>query len=135
MSENDIIAEYVKKNRPEILNSMSFVFFKIGRMCRNVAEQCVEALKKFNSDLEHVARAADGLEVGSPIIDEIHPEEAYCKPEKRFIDADAWIDKLWNITQDQDAPGEYVDYCLHLISEIDSEFAAQKQAQEKEGEE
>jgi len=134
MKENDIIAEYVREKRPEILGSISFVFFKFGKQISNVAEQCVEAFKQFDFNLTQAAGAADGLEVESPIIDEIHPEEAYCKPEKRFIDANAWIDKLRNIAQDETAPGEYVDYCMQLINEIESEVWAQELKQELEQE-
>ena len=44
---------------------------------------------------------------------------------KRLIDADVWINKLQNIVKDENAPSEYVDYCLHLIGEIESEVTAQ----------
>ena len=59
------------------------------------------------------------------IIDEIHPKEVY-EQKKRLIDADAWIDKLRNIINDEAAPGEYKDYCMHLISEIEGEYHAQE---------
>lgn len=42
---------------------------------------------------------------------------------KRFINVDTWIDKLKRVIKD--APGEYADYCMHLISEIEAEFHAQ----------
>ena len=59
------------------------------------------------------------------MIDEIHPKEAY-EQKKRMIDADAWIDKLRNIIDDEAAPGEYKDYCMHLINEIEAEYIAQE---------
>lgn len=42
---------------------------------------------------------------------------------KRFINVDTWIDKLKRVIKD--APGEYADYCTHLINEIEAEFRAQ----------
>lgn len=45
---------------------------------------------------------------------------------KRMIDADAWINKYRNIIADNNAPGEYKDYCMHMISEIESECSAQE---------
>jgi len=85
MSENDIIAEYVKREFPEILKTFSFASFRLRIACRNFADSCIEAIKKFDSSLaqaaEQAAHAADGLKIGLPIIDEIHTEEAYCKPE------------------------------------------------------
>lgn len=38
MSENDIIAEYVKANYPELLKDIRFAFFKIGIMAKTVVE-------------------------------------------------------------------------------------------------
>jgi len=43
----------------------------------------------------------------------------------RMIDADVWIDKMRNVINDEDAPSEYKDYCLHLVNEIESEVSAQ----------
>lgn len=51
--------------------------------------------------------------------------------EARNIDIDVWIDKLSKIVSDPEAPGEYKDYCLHLIGEIEAEYRAQA---EQEGE-
>lgn len=31
MTENDYIAEYIKEKRPEIISSLDFVFWKIGK--------------------------------------------------------------------------------------------------------
>lgn len=48
----------------------------------------------------------------------------------RFVNIDEWINKLKRITNDPACPGEYKDYCMHLISEVEAEF----QAQQPEGE-
>lgn len=45
---------------------------------------------------------------------------------KRMIDADAWINKYRKIIADEAAPGEYKDYCMHMIHEIESEYDAQE---------
>lgn len=44
----------------------------------------------------------------------------------RLIDVDTWIDKLAKIISDPEAPEEYKDYCMHLVSEIEAEFRAQE---------
>ena len=51
----------------------------------------------------------------------------------RLIDVDIWIDKLAKIVSDPEAPGEYKDYCMHLISEIETEFRAQEVQAMQEG--
>lgn len=58
-------------------------------------------------------------------------EEAANK--KRMIDVDTWIDKLSKIISDPEAPGEYKDYCIHLVSEIEAEFRAQEVQAMQEG--
>lgn len=58
-------------------------------------------------------------------------EEAAKK--KRMIDVDIWIDKLSKIISDFDTTSEYVDYCMHLVSEIEAEFRAQELQAMKEG--
>ena len=60
-----------------------------------------------------------------------HPEVI---TRKRMIDVDTWIDKLAKIVSDPEAPGEYKDYCMHLISEIEAEFRAQEVQAMQEGE-
>lgn len=85
MNQNDIIAEYVRKNRPEILTSMNFAFFKCGMIFRDFADQCVKSIKDFDFALKAAATTEDGLKVEAPIIDEIHPDEAYCKPGKKYF--------------------------------------------------
>lgn len=60
----------------------------------------------------------------------IHMRDCLGQPEivtrKRMIDVDTWIDKLAKIVSDPEAPEEYKDYCMHLISEIEAEFRAQE---------
>lgn len=52
-----------------------------------------------------------------------HPEVV---TRKRMIDVDMWIDRLAKIVSDPDAPGEYKDYCMNFISEIETEYRAQE---------
>lgn len=42
----------------------------------------------------------------------------------RLIDADKWSSELEAIIQDENADGNYKDYAMHLISEIDSQPTA-----------
>ena len=44
----------------------------------------------------------------------------------RKIDADAWIDKYHKIINDPETPGEYIDHCYQMISEIEAEIHAQE---------
>lgn len=59
-----------------------------------------------------------------------HPEVV---TRKRMIDVDMWIDKLAKIVSDPEAPEEYKDYCMHLVSEIEAEFRAQELPAMQEG--
>lgn len=59
-----------------------------------------------------------------------HPEVV---TRKRMIDVDIWIDKLAKIVSDPEAPEEYKDYCMHLVSEIEAEFRAQELPAMQEG--
>lgn len=45
MSENDYIAEYVRERRPEILSSVDFIFWKMGRIISTAARGIVKAFK------------------------------------------------------------------------------------------
>lgn len=42
----------------------------------------------------------------------------------RLIDADKWSSELEGIVQDENADGNYKDYAMHLISEINSQPTA-----------
>lgn len=44
MSENDYIAEYVKEKRPEIIGTIDFVVWKIGKVLSNTVEAVTEAI-------------------------------------------------------------------------------------------
>jgi len=58
--ERDIISEYVKINRPEILNSIDFIIFKVGSICSEYVKQIVETYKTI--DIEKLIQAAEQLE-------------------------------------------------------------------------
>lgn len=59
MSENDILAEYIKEKHPEILTSVDFAVYRLGRACRKLAEDFLEAFKKI--DLTELKEMADKL--------------------------------------------------------------------------
>lgn len=63
MSENDIIAEYVRKRYPELLNTADFVFFKCSCAIRKIINDFKESLK--NIDFSELAeQIKDGEEDG-----------------------------------------------------------------------
>lgn len=45
MSENDYIAEYVKEKKPEIIGTIDFVAWKIGKVVSNTVKVVTEAIK------------------------------------------------------------------------------------------
>lgn len=45
MTENDYIAEYVKENRPEIIETMDFFFWKLGRSLAEVITVVGDAIR------------------------------------------------------------------------------------------
>ena len=65
---------------------------------------------------------ADGIEICTD-------EKSLIKCD-RLINADEWIEKLKNIVHDKDVPVEYVDYCLHLINEIEAELREQTEGRD-----
>ncbi len=46
MTKNDIIAEYVKKRCPEILETTDFKFFNLGMTSKNLTESFDKAIKE-----------------------------------------------------------------------------------------
>lgn len=45
MNENDLIAEYIKKRYPEILQTMDFAVFKLGKAISKVITDCFDPIK------------------------------------------------------------------------------------------
>lgn len=60
MSENDIIAQYVREKYPEILTSVDFGLYKFSLACRNMANDLKEAFK--NIDFSKLAKQVNGSE-------------------------------------------------------------------------
>ena len=81
MTENDIIAEYVKKNHPGLLVSFNFILFKISKSIANVVDGLVEAISKVK---------IPEIKVPEIDIDSI----AKGKQENQAEESDKW-DKLW----------------------------------------
>lgn len=68
MSENDVIAEYVKEKYPEILETMDFAVYKFGAAVRETRDKLVEAIRKIdfsglNKAVHEVAEAAKAAEL------------------------------------------------------------------------
>ena len=55
MSENDIIAEYVKEYHPEILTTLHFATYRLGSACRKFANDFIESISKI--DFSKVAQS------------------------------------------------------------------------------
>lgn len=59
MSENDIIAEYVKENYPEILNTIDFACYRFQTAVRGLCEKVFDCFK--NVDFTELKKAADEI--------------------------------------------------------------------------
>lgn len=44
MSENDYIAEYIKEKKPEIIGTIDFVVWKIGKLVSNTVKVVTETI-------------------------------------------------------------------------------------------
>lgn len=55
MSNNDILAEYIRKNRPEIEKSLDFILYRFGVRLR-------EAIKPILNGLEHINNVQTEIE-------------------------------------------------------------------------
>ena len=45
MTENDYIAEYVKEKRPEIIDTLDFATWKLGRCISDIVNETARALR------------------------------------------------------------------------------------------
>lgn len=48
MSENDIIAEYIKERMPELLTTCDFALYRFGRRLKEMASDVAEAAMKID---------------------------------------------------------------------------------------
>ena len=60
MTENDYIAEYIREKRPELITSLDFVFWKIGRITTDAFKGFAEALR--NIQIPSAATEAEHAE-------------------------------------------------------------------------
>lgn len=68
MRENDLIAEYVKENYPEILTTFDFACFKLRVTCQEFGKAIAEEIKKIdfsglNKALREAGEAAKAAEI------------------------------------------------------------------------
>lgn len=68
MSDNDVIAEYVKAHYPEILETIDFKLYKLSYACRSFCESFSDAFKKV--DFEKLKDLAVELNERSNSIDD-----------------------------------------------------------------
>ena len=73
MSENDYIAEYVRERRPEILSSVDFIIWKMGRIISTAARGIVKAFESV--DTETLQKAAAEMGTGPEFETDPDPEE------------------------------------------------------------
>jgi hypothetical protein len=63
MTENDYIAEYIKEKRPEIISSLDFIFWKIGKSVEVAINDIASGLKNiFISEKEEQDNDVQGDE-------------------------------------------------------------------------
>lgn len=48
MTENDYIAEYVKEKRPEIIETPSFLIWKIGKTVSNMVNDIIDTFRNID---------------------------------------------------------------------------------------
>lgn len=48
MTENDIIAEYVKRKYPEILTSIDFAAFHVGMTCKSFSDVISKSIRNID---------------------------------------------------------------------------------------
>ena len=56
MSDNDILAEYIRKNRPEIERSLDFIFYRLGVRLSEAIKPKLNGLENINNvqtEIEH----------------------------------------------------------------------------------
>ena len=68
MSDNDVIAEYVKAHYPEILKTIDFNLYKLSYACRSFCESFSNAFK--GVDLKKLVDLADEFNERSNSIDD-----------------------------------------------------------------
>ena len=68
MSDNDVIAEYVKAHYPEILETIDFNLYKLSYACRSFCESFSNAFK--GVDLKKLVDLADEFNERSNSIDD-----------------------------------------------------------------
>lgn len=63
MTENDYIAEYVKEKRPEIIETPSYLIWRIGKTVSNLADDIIDAFRKIDwseVDLSEIEEEKNG---------------------------------------------------------------------------
>lgn len=63
MSENDLIAEYIKQERPEILHSVDFTVFKMRHALLSFTECFTKAMK--NIDFDKLKQLSEQMDIRS----------------------------------------------------------------------
>lgn len=63
MTENDYIAEYVKEKRPEIIETPSYLIWRIGKTVSNMVNDIIDTFRKIDwseVDLSEIEEEQDG---------------------------------------------------------------------------
>lgn len=60
MSENDIIAEYVKEQYPWILNTIDFAVYKLKMQCKTMVDELKESFRNDGDRLKDIAKKLGG---------------------------------------------------------------------------
>lgn len=62
MNENDLIAEYVKERHPEILQTIDFAVFKLGKVISKAINDCFDPIKNL---VQQIMDADPGQQVNT----------------------------------------------------------------------
>ena len=56
MSENDIIAEYVKERYPWILDTIDFVVYKLKMKCKTMINNFIDVYRNCGDNMKDIAK-------------------------------------------------------------------------------
>ena len=60
MSENDVIAEYVKERYPWILDTINFDVYRFKKQCETMVDELKEFFRNYGDRLKDIAKKLGG---------------------------------------------------------------------------
>ena len=60
MSENDVIAEYIKERYPWILDTINFAVYRFKKQCETMVDELKESFRNYGGRLKDIAKKLGG---------------------------------------------------------------------------